>query len=80
MMNPPIPTSSPVSTFIRVERFNACTGPCVGVGLGPPEVAVGVGVGGVPVGVGVGVPANVEVGVGVGLPHTPAIAKVSIPM
>ena len=61
MMNPPMPTLSPLSTCIRVERLTGCAaGGGVGVGVG---VRVGVGVGGGGVGVGVD---GVDVGVGVG--------------
>ena len=68
MINPPIPTLSPVPTFRRVERLTACptgggvtvaVGPTVGEGVPPGGVPVGDGVGGG--GVGVGGP-----GVGVG--------------
>src|SRR5204863_380214 len=61
-MKPPMPTSAPVCTSIRVERLRACA---AGVGLG---IAVGVGVApgvGVAVDVGVGVAAGVGVDVGV---------------
>src|SRR5664279_1488624 len=66
MMNPPMPTFSPVPTRIRVERLRACAGR-IGVGVG---VIPGVGVEtGVPVGVavGAGVEVGVTTGVGVGV-------------
>src|ERR1043166_609548 len=63
MMNPPMPTFSPVCTSIRVERLGACapgTGLGEGVGVGDGDgdgegLGVGVGSGGVGVGVAVGV-------------------------
>src|SRR5678816_4341452 len=79
MMKPPIPTWSPVSTSIRVDRLSACAAPGVavgvsvgvgvGVGVTTPTVAVAVGVN-VAVGVAltVGVPVGVKVAVGVGDP------------
>ena len=72
MMKPPIPTLSPVSTYILVERFKAWlvdgVGVAVGVGVGV-DVAVAVAVAvavGVDVAVAVGVDVAVAVGVGVG--------------
>src|ERR1043166_1412843 len=76
-MNPPIPTRSPPSTCMRVEKLTGCAGglsPGVGlaggvtVGVGVPVGGVtdGVGVAGGGVGVGV-VGGSVAVGVGVGL-------------
>src|SRR5204863_7638895 len=74
MMNPPMPTSAPVCTSIRVERFNACAGPGFGLGLGLTSgvlvavaVAVGVGEAPVAVAVAVGVVVGVNVAVGVGV-------------
>ena len=74
MMNPPMPTLSPVCTRIRVDRLIAWVMPgeadgdgdavALGLGLGD-AVALGLGVGVVGVTVGVGV-AGVTVGVGVG--------------
>ena len=63
-MNPPMPTRSPPSTCMRVEKLTACAGGLIpGVGLGVVGgVGVGVPVGGVTVGVGV---ATGGVGVGV---------------
>src|SRR5436190_7683216 len=52
MMKPPIPTSAPVRTSIRVERLRACAA-VVGLGV---TGGLGAGVG---VGVGVGVCATV---------------------
>src|SRR5205814_939836 len=70
MINPPIPTLSPLWTRIRVERLRACaTGVELGVAV-PVAVAVAVGVVvavavAVTVGAGVGVPVAVAVAVGV---------------
>src|SRR5437763_7718518 len=68
MMNPPMPTFSPVRTRIRVERLRACV---AGAGLG---LAVGTGVM-VAVGVtpGVGVATGVGVGAAVGVGVTPGV-------
>src|ERR1043166_4410165 len=72
MMNSPMPTFSPVWTFIRVERFSACaTGVGVGDGVGGGVGVDGVGEdGGVGLGgmVSEGVGVTVAVGVGVGVP------------
>src|SRR5438034_4290987 len=64
MMKPPMPTSAPVWTSIRVERLSAWADGGVGVGE-----AVGVAVA-VPVGPGVGVGGTdaEAVGVGLGMP------------
>jgi hypothetical protein len=62
MMNPPMPTLSPVWTSIRVERLRGCA-PGVGVAVG---VTVGVTVG-VAVGEAVGVAEGVTVGLAVGV-------------
>ena len=81
MMNPPMPTLSPVCTRIRVDKLTACAGVAVGVAVTPGvdegvaegamvAVAVGVGDGVIPgerVGVGVGGIVAVAVGVGDGV-------------
>jgi hypothetical protein len=69
-MNPPIPTLSPVSTRIRVERLmHWVAGVAVGLGLGVGTmVALGVGVGMiVAVGLGLGGMVGLTLGVAVGL-------------
>ena len=65
-MNPPMPTLSPPSTCMRVEKLTGCAGGLTpGVGeVGGVGVGVGVPVGGVTDGVGV---AGGGVGVGVGV-------------
>src|SRR5664279_4355180 len=85
-MNPPMPTLSPPSTCMRLEKLTGCAGgltPGVGlgtggvVGFGVPVGGVGVGVGSGGVGVGgVGGMAGAGVGVatgrGLGLAQPPA--------
>ena len=89
IMNPPMPTFSPVCTRIRVDRLTACAaGVALGVGVGAGvRVGVGVGAGGVGVGetgvgvgvggVGVGVSVGLGVGVGVGLAQLPVSVRLA---
>ena len=63
MINPPMPTLSPVPTCMRVERLTAWAGVAVGVAAG---VAVAVA-DGVTVAVAVAVAVGVGVGVGEGV-------------
>ena len=73
-MKPPMPTSLPVRTFIRVDRFNAWTGPGVGEPVAVAvAVAVGVGPPGVDVAVAVAVAVAVEVTVAVAVDVTVAV-------
>src|SRR6266446_6165270 len=61
MMNPPMPTLSPVWTRVRVERFRGCA-----AGVGVPEGVGDGGTVGVADGATVGVPVGVVVAVAVG--------------